>query len=214
MRRIVVALDPSVTSGEEADEFGIIVAGLGTDGHGYVLEDATGRYPVSSTDKDNPGWVQVAIRLYRTWKADRVVAEVNNGGEMIEATLRMEDGSVSYSAVHATRGKVVRAEPASHLYEKNLIHHVGSFPKLEDEMAGFTSDYDRSRDGSPNRVDALVWALTDLKIDPGGATGMLDYYRSWPKRRRKTRENRPRRQQIRQSPRQSRRAGNRLNSSR
>ena len=177
IRRIVVALDPSVTSGEKADEFGIIVAGLGTDGHGYVLEDATGRCPVSSTDKDNPGWVQVAIRLYRTWKADRVVAEVNNGGEMIEATLRMEDGSVSYSAVHATRGKVECRPNRLPICTKDLIHHVGSFPKLEDEMAGFTSDYDRSRDGSPNRVDALVWALTDLKIDPGGATGMLDYYR-------------------------------------
>ena len=162
-QRIIIALDPSVTNSENSDEFGIIVAALGTDNHGYVLEDASENLSVSE-------WPAKVARLYRVWGADRVVGEVNNGGDMIEATLRMEDPNISFTAVHATRGKVVRAEPIASLYEvnKNMIHHIGSFPKLEDQMAAFTTNFDRAKAGySPDRVDALVWAFTELIVDDG-----------------------------------------------
>ena len=119
-----------------------------------------------------------AISLYRQHKADRIVAEVNNGGDMVEATLRMVDPNVAYTAVRATRGKVVRAEPVAALYEQGRIHHVGAFPTLEDQMCGFTTDLDRKTAGfSPDRVDALVWALTDLLVEPMPGEAILEYYR-------------------------------------
>ena len=153
--RIVVAIDPAATSGEDADETGIIVAGKDAGGHGHVLADLSGRY--SPAD-----WAKAAISAYRTHRADRIVAEVNNGGEMVEATLRMVDPNVPFTAVRASRGKVTRAEPVAALYEQGRVHHVGAFPDLEDQMCGFTTDFDRQRAGySPDRVDALVWALTD-----------------------------------------------------
>lgn len=154
LRRIVVAIDPAVTSGEDADETGIVVAGKGMDGKGYVLRDATGRMSPMA-------WAQRAIRLYEEYGADRIVAEINNGGEMVEATLRTVNGSIPYTAVHATRGKRVRAEPIAALYEQGKIHHVGSWPDLEDQMCNYTPD---GYDGSPDRLDALVWALTELGI--------------------------------------------------
>jgi phage terminase large subunit-like protein len=169
--RIVIAIDPATTSGEDADETGIIVAGKDARGHGYVLGDTSGRYP--PTD-----WARLAISLYRQHKADRVVAEVNNGGDMVEATLRMVDPNVAYTAVRATRGKVVRAEPVAALYEQGRIHHIGAFPTLEDQMCGFTPDLDRKTAGfSPDRVDALVWALTDLLVEPLPGEAILEYYR-------------------------------------
>jgi phage terminase large subunit-like protein len=104
-----------------------------------------------------------AIAPYRRHKADRILAEINNGGAMVEATIRALDPSVSFKSVHASRGKVVRAEPIAALYEQRKVHHVGNFPVLEDQMCAFTSDFDRARVGySPDRVDALVWALTEL----------------------------------------------------
>lgn len=158
LTRIVVAIDPAVTSGEDADETGIIAAGIDGTGHGYVLEDASGRF--SPTE-----WATRAIDLYRKYSADRVIGETNNGGEMIEHTIRMCDPNVSYRSVHASRGKVVRAEPISALYEQGRVHHVGAFLELEDQMTAFTSDFDRSRAGySPDRLDALVWALTELML--------------------------------------------------
>ncbi len=169
--RIVIAIDPATTSGEDADETGIIVAGKDARGHGYVLGDTSGRYP--PTD-----WARLAISLYRQHKADRVVAEVNNGGDMVEATLRMVDPNVAYTAVRATRGKVVRAESVAALYEQGRIHHIGAFPTLEDQMCGFTPDLDRKTAGfSPDRVDALVWALTDLLVEPMPGEAILEYYR-------------------------------------
>ncbi len=169
--RIVIAIDPATTSGEDADETGIIVAGKDARGHGYVLGDTSGRYP--PTD-----WARLGISLYRQHKADRVVAEVNNGGDMVEATLRMVDPNVAYTAVRATRGKVVRAEPVAALYEQGRIHHIGAFPTLEDQMCGFTPDLDRKTAGfSPDRVDALVWALTDLLVEPMPGEAILEYYR-------------------------------------
>ena len=160
LSRVVVAIDPAVTSGEEADETGIIVAGRDYQGRGYVLDDRSGRYaPIE--------WAREAVMLYRKYDVDRIVAEVNNGGDMVEATLRMVDENVSFKAVHATRGKVVRAEPIAALYEQKRIFHVGSFPVLEDQQCSFTSDYsDRGSAGySPDRVDALVWAFTELLVE-------------------------------------------------
>lgn len=159
LRRIVVAIDPAVTSGEAADETGIVVAGVGQDGIGYVLDDLT--------CKDTPdGWARKAVNAYRANKADRIVAEVNNGGDLVEATIRMVDRSVPFTAVRATRGKAVRAEPAAALYEQGRVKHVGAFATMEDQMCAFTSDLDRKALGtSPDRVDALVWAITELMVE-------------------------------------------------
>jgi predicted phage terminase large subunit-like protein len=157
LKRIVVSIDPAAKSTEGSDETGIIVAGLGEDKRGYVLEDLTGRYAPQA-------WAHKAIAAYRRWEADLIVAEVNNGGEMVGNTVRMVDPSAPFRAVHASRGKFIRAEPISALYEQGMISHVGEFAELEDQMCGFTADFDRGRDGSPDRLDALVWALTELKV--------------------------------------------------
>jgi len=170
LRRIVVAIDPAMTSGEDADETGIIAAGIGFDGHGYVLDDLSGRMPPHE-------WARRAVAAYHARKADRVVAEVNNGGDMVEATIRMIDAGVSYRALRASRGKILRAEPVAALYERGRVHHVGGFAVLEDQMCAFTTDFDRQAAGySPDRLDALVWALSDLMVETGD-TGLLDYYR-------------------------------------
>lgn len=169
LKRVVVAIDPAASSAEGADETGIIAAGLGTDGHGYVLDDHSGRFAPE-------GWAKAALALYRARQADRIVAEVNNGGDMVAAVLRAVDASASFKPVHAARGKVIRAEPVAALYEQGRVHHVGCFAQLEDQMCGFTVDFDRSRAGtSPDRLDALVWALSDLMVEDS-ATGWLDYY--------------------------------------
>ena len=165
MTRIVVAVDPAVSMGESSDETGIVVAGLGENGHGYVLADASGKY--APTD-----WAREAVRLYHRFGADRVVAEVNQGGDMVESTLRMVDPNVSYKGVHASRGKIARAEPVSALYEQSKIHHVGTFPTLEDQL----TSYEPGGRKSPDRLDALVWALTELMV--GASTiGMIGYLR-------------------------------------
>jgi phage terminase large subunit-like protein len=169
--RVVVAIDPAASHGEEADETGIIVAGKDRNGHGYILADRSGRYPPTE-------WARIAVSLYGAHAADRIVAERNNGGDMVEATIRMVDPNVPITTVWATRGKVVRAEPAAVLYEQKRIHHVGSFPTLEDQMCGFTSDFDRATAGfSPDRVDALVWALTDLLVEPMPYEGLMQFLR-------------------------------------
>lgn len=149
--RVVVAIDPAVTSGEESDETGIVAAGLGVDGEFYVLEDKSQR---SSPDT----WARAAVALYHAVKADRVVAEVNNGGEMVELTVRTVDKTVAYRAVHATRGKRTRAEPIAALYEQGKVHHVGVLGALEDQMCSWEPGIGES----PDRVDALVWAVTEL----------------------------------------------------
>jgi len=166
--RIVIAIDPAVSSGEEADETGIIVAGIDANDHGYVLADQSGRYPPTE-------WARIAIRLYQQYNADRIVAEVNNGGAMVEATLRVVDANVSCKAVHASRGKVVRAQPVAALYEQSRIHHVGAFPALEDQMCAFTTDFDRAAAGfSPDRCDALVWAFSELMVEPMASWGVYE----------------------------------------
>jgi phage terminase large subunit-like protein len=154
-KRVVVAIDPATTFGDDSDSTGIIVAGLGWDDKGYVLEDLSGKYaPVE--------WSRIAIGAYRRWQADRIVAETNQGGAMVEATLRAVDRSVPYKGVHASRGKMVRAEPISAMYEQRRVHHLGAFNELEDEMCGYAPGVS----DSPDRMDALVWALTDLMVEP------------------------------------------------
>jgi phage terminase large subunit-like protein len=111
-------------------------------------------------------------------RADRVVAEVNNGGDMVGATLRMIDPNVAFTAVRASRGKVVRAEPVAALYQQGRVHHIGTFPQLEDQMTNFTSDIDRAAAGySPDRVDALVWAFSELLVEPMKGEGIYEFYR-------------------------------------
>jgi len=175
LTRVVVAIDPAATSSAQADETGIIVAGKDEQRQGWVLADMSGRYPPTE-------WAKTAIAAYRAHRADRVVAEVNHGGEMVEATLRAIDSNVPFSAVRASRGKVTRAEPVAALYEQGRVHHVGSFPRLEDQMCDFVpTGYDdvglRSAGHSPDRVDALVWALTNLLLEPMPNEGIFEYYR-------------------------------------
>ena len=160
LKRIVVGVDPATSSEDNSNETGIVAAGLGVDDHGYVLDDCSGIFSPAE-------WAKEAISLYHARRADRVIGEKNNGGEMIEHTLRIEDPNVSYKSVWASKGKVIRAEPISALYEQGRVHHVGSFATLEDQMCAFTTDFNRTEMGySPDRLDALVWALTELMIDP------------------------------------------------
>lgn len=158
--RIVVAVDPAVTSGEGSDETGIVAVGLYRDPddgstHGYVLADRS--------CKGTPDvWAKAAVQLYHEVEADRLVAEVNNGGDMIEGVIRAVDANISYEAVRASRGKRIRAEPVAALYEQGRIHHVGRLDVLEDQMCLFSGETGRSAGDSPDRVDALVWAVTSL----------------------------------------------------
>lgn len=170
--RIIVAIDPAVSNNEGSDETGIMVVGLRkADDHVCVIADESGRY--SPTE-----WAQKAVALYRRFKADRIIAEVNQGGDMVESTIRMVDPNLPYKGVHASKGKVTRAEPVSALYEQGVVHHFGSFPVLEDQMSQFTADFDKRIMGfSPDRVDALVWGITELKIEPGDGTAIIDFYR-------------------------------------
>lgn len=158
LTRIVVAVDPAGTANEDSDHTGIVVAGMDAAGHFWVLEDLTLK---ASPD----GWARVAVEAYHRHKADRLVAEVNYGGDMVESTVRQVDRFVAYRKVTASRGKKIRAEPVSALYEQGRVHHCGGFADLEDEMISWTPD----ADWSPNRVDALVWAMTDLAGPSGFA---------------------------------------------
>jgi predicted phage terminase large subunit-like protein len=156
MERVVVAIDPSVTNTEGSDETGIICAGKGTDGAVYVWNDSSGRMTTNE-------WGKKAVSLFYSEMADIIVAESNNGGDMVEDTIKTVDSAVNVRQVKATRGKVTRAEPVAALYEQGRVHHVGSLNTLEDQMVSFTSDFDRKAQGySPDRVDALVWAITEL----------------------------------------------------
>ncbi len=161
LRRIVVAVDPSGTKGDGGgDDIGIIVAGLGVDGHAYVIEDAT-------CQMGPEGWGRRAVDAYHRNRADRIVGEKNFGGDMVRFTIATADKKASYKDVNASRGKVVRAEPISALYEQGKVHHVGQFADLEDQLCNFTAN-GYVGEGSPDRADALVWALTELML--GGST--------------------------------------------
>jgi predicted phage terminase large subunit-like protein len=171
LRRIVVAIDPSVSVGADADECGLIVAGLGTDGAAYVLEDASGK--MSPVD-----WARRAVALYRQHGADRMVAEANQGGAMVETTIRTIDANVSLKLVNASRGKIARAEPVSALFEQKRAHLVGSFPELEDELCTFTA----GSSASPNRLDAMTWAVTELCLSSNSADVWIEHYRQMAQR--------------------------------
>jgi len=156
LTRIVVAVDPAVTNTAGSDETGIICAGIDASGNGYVLDDDSGRYRAEE-------WARRSVAVFTSRSADRIVAEVNQGGDMVENTIRAVAPSVPYRAVRAQRGKVIRAEPVAALYERGKIFHVGRFDQLEDQMCTITTGFDRKAAGfSPDRVDALVWAFTDL----------------------------------------------------
>jgi phage terminase large subunit-like protein len=151
LTRIVVAIDPATTSKEGSADTGIIVAGLGSNGHAYVLDDVT--------QHDRPDvWIRAALDALERWKGDRIIAEVNNGGDLVEAVLRHVDPDAPYTSVHASRGKRTRAEPIAALYEQGKVHHLGALPELEDQMCTWLP----LSEESPDRVDALVWALTEL----------------------------------------------------
>ena len=162
--RIVVAIDPAAKSREDSNETGIVVAGLGADGHGYVLRDGSGRYPPIAGGYGRQGWANIAARLYREHQGDRIIAEDNNGGEMVETTLRMVDTGLPVRRVTASRGKTRRAEPVAALYEQGKVHHVGTFHDLEDQMCTYVPSMSEDQSASPDRMDALVWALTDLIV--------------------------------------------------
>lgn len=157
MDRIVVSLDPSGVSDndDEGDSIGIVVCGRNGD-HGFVLEDIS--------IKDGPAvWAQRAVDAYHRWGADAIIAEVNYGGAMVEYTIRTVDPNVPIRVVHASRGKSIRAEPVSALYEQGKIHHIGTFSDMEDQMTLLTRAGWQGN-GSPDRLDAMVWAITDLLI--------------------------------------------------
>ncbi|TJZ55604.1 hypothetical protein FCH28_09705 [Streptomyces piniterrae] len=164
--RLVVAVDPAATSTDEADEMGIIVAGLSQAyvpdlnrtmrQHGYVLDDLSGRMPPIEA-------VRRAVQAYHAHRADAIVAEVNNGGEWIGTVVRQVDPTVNYRTVHASRGKATRAEPVAALFEQRAAHIVNSLPTVEEQLATWVPG-----DDSPDRLDALVWALTDLMLAPAG----------------------------------------------
>lgn len=151
-KRIVIAIDPAVTATDTSDETGIVAVGLGFDNHIYPLEDVSGVY--TPTD-----WCKVAVMLYKKYKADRIVAEVNNGGDLVETVLRTVEKNIPYTGVHATRNKLTRAEPVAALYEQGKAHHIGIHVALEHEMTTWAA---KQGDKSPNRIDALVWAAAEL----------------------------------------------------
>ena len=156
--RIVVAVDPPASAGEKADECGIVAAGLCADGYGYVLADA------SVQGLSPAGWAKRAVGLYHSLSADRIIIESNQGGAMAESVLREVDPLAAISQVFASRGKYARAEPVAALYEQGRVFHGTSLPVLEDQMCAFTGE--RRAGESPDRVDALVWALTHLMLAP------------------------------------------------
>lgn len=182
MAEIVVAVDPPTTSGEEADECGIVAAGKGRDGRGYVLADL-------SKQGSPAEWGEAAVRLFDVLKANWMIYESNQGGEMVAHVLRSaakdlrdrgerDTDHLPLRAVHASRGKATRAEPVSALYEQGRVSHVGALSTLEDQMCEFTSDFDKDKAGySPDRVDALVYALTGILVEKIANEGLMEFYR-------------------------------------
>lgn len=164
--RVVVGVDPAATGKETSDLTGIVIASckrIRGEVHYFVLDDRSLR----GTPNE---WASAVVNAYREYEADRVVAEVNQGGDMVEQTLRNIDRRIAYRGVRATRGKLVRAEPIAALYERGLVHHVGEFPLLEDEMCNYCG-YENEK--SPDRMDALVWALTELSRSSGASYPIL-----------------------------------------
>lgn len=153
LARVVVAVDPAATSSEDSDETGIVVCGLGVDGRGYVLADRSCRLSPH-------GWAERVVAAFDDYACDLVVAEVNNGGEMVGETLKTVRRTLPYKAIHASRGKAIRAQPVSSLYEQGRVSHCEVFAELEDQLTSWTPESGTS----PDRLDALVWALTELLV--------------------------------------------------
>jgi phage terminase large subunit-like protein len=157
LARIVVAVDPCVTSGANADACGIVVAGICPDGHYYVLADKTVRGASPET------WARMVCHAAHSFEAERIVAEANNGGDLVRLVLQSVDAQLPVKLVRASRGKYARAEPVAALYERGLVHHAGHFPELDDQLCGLLPGGAYHGPGkSPDRADALVWALSDL----------------------------------------------------
>lgn len=149
--RKVISIDPAVSYGDDSDETGIIIAWKSANGHYWITEDLSGKYA--------PGfWGSMVVTKYKKGFLNDVIAETNQGGELVVQNIRQIDTAVSVKRVHASHGKLTRAEPIAALYEQGLVHHVGSFPELEEQMVSYTGKGMKS----PDRMDALVWALTDL----------------------------------------------------
>jgi phage terminase large subunit-like protein len=163
LARVVIGVDPAGSTNADSDETGIVAAGVaqGDPTHGYVLADASGRYSPE-------GWARAAVNLYHEHKADRIVVEGNFGGDMVVSTIRAVDASVPVKKVHASRGKVIRAEPIVAFDEQGRIHHVGHLTDLETQMTTWSPVDDKH---SPDRVDARVWALSDLMLKKGRGSG-------------------------------------------
>lgn len=161
LSRVVVAVDPPASSHRSSDACGIVVAGVDAEGLGWVLADAT----LAQARPEQ--WASRAVALYNAYDADRIVAEVNQGGDMVASIIHAVDRAVAVTSVHARRGKYLRAEPVAALYEQGRVRHAAAFASLEDEMCAFTSTgLEGGR--SPDRLDALVWALSDLLLSRGG----------------------------------------------
>ena len=159
LRRIVIAVDPAAASHRRADACGIVAAGIDAEGMVFVLQDAT--LPAARP----AAWAERAVALYHALQADALVAEVNQGGEMVAAVIKQADPGVPVTPVHATRGKYARAAPVAQLYEQGRVRHVGALPLLEDEMCSFGPE-GLGNGRSPDRLDALVWAVTELALKP------------------------------------------------
>jgi phage terminase large subunit-like protein len=165
--RVVIGVDPPAGAGAASDACGIVVVALGGDGIGYVLEDA------SVQGLGPEGWARAVAAAAERHDADRVIAEANNGGAMVESVLRAASATLPVRLVHAARGKAARAEPVAVLYETGRVAHVGAFPALEDELAGLLLDGRYVGPGrSPDRADALVWAVHALLLKGSGRPGL------------------------------------------
>ena len=160
--RVVVGIDPAVTSGDDSDSTGIIVAGIAADNNYYVLADET----IKASPQE---WATIAATAFDAWKADRIIAEVNNGGDLVLHLLSSVRPNIPVKKVTASRGKAVRAEPISALYEQGRVHHVGYFSELEEQMCEWEPGISTK---SPDRMDALVWALTELSEGSASLTSL------------------------------------------
>lgn len=166
LRKVVVGVDPAASVSEDAADTGIIAAGVGVDGHGYILGD----YTLHGLPHQ---WASKVVSAFRGHQSNAVIAETNHGGDMVVATILTEDKFIPVRKVTASRGKFVRAEPVANLYERGLVHHVGTFPELEDQLCTWVPGDDHQR--SPDRLDAMVWALSDLMLDIKAPRYGVDY---------------------------------------
>ena len=159
-KRIVIAVDPAVTANKRSDETGVVVCAEDFQGKYYILNDLSGKYSPDA-------WAKKVVEAYESYKADKVIAEVNNGGDLVERVVKTVDRNVNYKSVRATRGKFVRAEPIAALYEQKRVRHLNRFNLLEDQLCSYNPEITSQ---SPDRLDALVWGLTELSARSGIAS--------------------------------------------